>query len=513
MKKQIMNYVRAGYSGIYIVSNEETRIEGEIKAVAQELSHKLFAWSITEGLVDTADGSAHEGQDPQEMLLKVLELPENTMVLLRDFHLFLDSPNPVLVRTLKDVLRAGKTKGKALVVLACRQMLPPELEREFVVVEFALPGRDELGPVLDNIADSAGKAKPKGDKRDHLLDSACGLTSIEAENAFALSLIENGELSPAVVAREKALAVKKNGLLEIQPAGKSLEDIGGLDLLKNWLVQRKDAFGPRAREYGLPSPKGLLIIGIPGTGKSLTAKATANVFQRPLLKLDAGRLFGGLVGQSEGNLRSAIQTAEAIAPSVLWIDEIEKGFNGSKSSGVSDGGTASRVFGAFVSWMQERTAPVFVVATANDVTQLPPEFLRKGRWDEQFFVDLPNTEEREAIWRIQIAKYGRKPDRFDVARLAKETDGLTGSEIEQAFIDALYAAFGTGKEPTDAVVAKVLEDLVPLSKLMSEQIAALRKWAKGRARPATTPEQERTGRKIHQPAPPPPATGLSVGLN
>ena len=172
MKKQIMNYVRAGYSGIYIVSNEETRIEGEIKAVAQELNHKLFAWSITEGLVDTADGSAHEGQDPQEMLLKVLELPENTMVLLRDFHLFLDSPNPVLVRTLKDVLRAGKTKGKALVVLACRQILPPELEREFVLVEFALPGRDELGPVLDNIADSAGKAKPKGDKRDHLLDSA-----------------------------------------------------------------------------------------------------------------------------------------------------------------------------------------------------------------------------------------------------------------------------------------------------------------------------------------------------
>jgi len=170
-----------------------------------------------------------------------------------------------------------------------------------------------------------------------------------------------------------------------------------------------------------------------------------------LLKLDAGRLFGGLVGQSEGNLRSAIQTAEAIAPSVLWIDEIEKGFNGAKSSGVSDGGTASRVFGSFVSWMQKRNAPVFVVATANDVTQLPPEFLRKGRWDEQFFVDLPNADEREAIWRIQIAKYGRKPDRFDVTRLARETEGLTGSEIEQAFIDALYAAFSTGKEPTDAV--------------------------------------------------------------
>ena len=182
-----------------------------------------------------------------------------------------------------------------------------------------------------------------------------------------------------------------------------------------------------------------------------------------------------MVGQSEGNLRSVIQTAEAIAPSVLWIDEIEKGFNGSKSSGASDGGTASRVFGSFVSWMQERTAPVFVVATANDVTQLPPEFLRKGRWDEQFFVDLPNLEEREAIWRIQIAKYGRKPEKFDLGNLAKITDGLTGAEIEQAFIDAMYAAFCVGKEPTDAVIAKVMEDMVPLSKLMSEQIGALRK--------------------------------------
>jgi len=503
MRTQIMNYIRAGYPGIYIVSSEETRIEGEIKSVAQELSYGLFAWSITEGLVDTADGKDQEGQDPQEMLLKVLELPENTIVLLRDFHLFMENPNPVLFRTLKDVLRVGKTKGKTLIVLACRQVLPPELERDFVVVEFALPGRAELGVVLDNIAESARKAKPKGEKREHLLDSACGLTSTEAENAYALSLIESGELCAAVAAREKALAVKKNGLLEIHAMSKSLDDIGGLDMLKGWLRQRKDAFGPKAREYGLPSPKGLLIIGIPGTGKSLTAKATASVFQRPLLKLDAGRLFGGLVGQSEGNLRSAIQTAEAIAPSVLWIDEIEKGFAGSKSSGSSDGGTSSRVFGAFVSWMQERTAPVFVVATANDVTQLPPEFLRKGRWDEQFFVDLPNREEREAIWRIQIAKYGRKPERFDVAQLAKSTDGLTGAEIEQAFVDALYAAFSTGKEPTDAQITKVLEDTVPLSKLMGEQIATLRKWAKGRARPATTPEQERTGRKIQQSAPVP----------
>jgi len=507
MRNQIANYIRAGYPGIYIVSSEEARIEGEIKAVAHDLSHRLFAWSITEGLVDTADSSSQEGQDPQEMLIKVLELPENTTVLLRDFHLFLENSNPVLIRTLKDVLRACKTKGKTLCVVACRQVLPPELEREFVVVEFALPGKNELGAVLDNIADSGRKATPKGEKRDHLLDSACGLTSIEAENAFALSLVEGGDLSAEIVAREKALAVKKNGLLEVHAATRSLDDIGGLDQLKKWLVQRKDAFGPKARDYGLPSPKGLLIIGIPGTGKSLTAKATAGVFQRPLLKLDAGRLFAGLVGQSESNLRSVIQTAEAVSPAVLWIDEIEKGFNGSKSSGASDGGTASRVFGSFVSWMQERTAPVFVVATANDVTQLPPEFLRKGRWDEQFFVDLPNQEEREAIWRIQIAKYGRRPESFDVVKLAKGTEGLTGAEIEQAFIDALYEGFSRDKEPTDLLIGMVLENVVPLSKLMAEQISALRKWAKGRARPATTTEQVSNSRKIQ------PSAGAGGVLN
>ena len=225
--------------------------------------------------------------------------------------------------------------------------------------------------------------------------------------AFALSVVESGGLNATLVAREKAQAVKKNGVLELIAAKETLEDIGGLDQLKDWLLKRKEAFSPRARKYGLPMPKGLLILGIPGTGKSLTAKATAAVLGVPLLKLDAGRIFAGLVGQSESNLRSVIQTAEAIAPVVLWIDELEKGFSGSKSSGATDGGTSSRVFGSLISWLQEKTAPVFVVGTANDVSQLPPEMLRKGRWDELFFVDLPNREEREMIWNIQVAKHGR----------------------------------------------------------------------------------------------------------
>jgi len=468
MKSEITNYIRAGYPGLYLVSCEEARVEAEMKSIAASVKYSLFAWSVTEGLVNTKDGHTKQANDPLQAVEAVGELPENSVVLLKDFHQFVEDGNPVLLRQLKEALRDAKTKGKVLVIIGCRCSLPPELAREFVVVEFALPGKPELGVVLDNIATSAKLQKPEGDARELLLDAACGLTSIEAENAFALSVVESGKLCPQIIAREKASEVKKNGLLEVCSKPASLADIGGLDALKEWLVKRRDAFGQEARAYGLPSPKGLLIVGIPGTGKSLTAKATASVFQRPLLKLDAGRLFAGIVGQSESNLRSVIATAEAIAPCVVWIDELEKGFSGSRSSASTDGGTSARVFGSFLSWLQDRQSPVFVVATANDVTQLPPELLRKGRFDELFFVDLPNQEEREAIWRIQIAKFGRKPDDFDVVQLARATEGLTGSEIEQLFIDALHEAFNGRKEPTDLSVAMLLNDFMPLSKLMSE---------------------------------------------
>ena len=279
---------------------------------------------------------------------------------------------------------------------------------------------------------------------------------------------------------------KKIGLLEIIETKESLNSIGGLDCLKDWLVRRKDAFSQRAISYGLPALKGLLILGLPGTGKSLTANATAAVFNVPLLKLDAGKLYGGLVGQSEANLRSVIQTAEAIAPCCLWIDELEKGFAGSKSSGQTDGGTSARVFGSFLSWMQEKTKPVFVVATANDVSQLPPEMLRKGRFDELFYVDLPDDTERESIWRIVITKHRRDPNDYDLRQLSRITEGLTGAEIEAVYLEAMFAAFERSKEPTDLDIASVLNGFVPLARLMAEQIEGLRKWSCGRARPATS---------------------------
>ena len=497
MGRRIINYIRAGYPGIYLVSPEEQRVEAELKGIAREVGFKLYAWSTTSGLIDTDKGAARQANDPMEALLAIQELPEKTIVVLRDFHLFLNGdPNPVLLRQLKDSLQHAKSRNKPLIILGCRLCLPPELEREVTVVEFSLPGKEELGQVLDGVLESATLASLAEKDRDAALDAATGLTTIEGENAFALSVAEAKAIVPMIIAREKAQAVKKNGLLEIVETKESLASIGGLDVLKDWLLKRRNAFGKKARAYGLPVPKGLLIIGIPGTGKSLTAKATASVFGVPLLRLDAGRIFAGLVGQSEYNLRSVIQTAEAIAPCVLWLDEIEKGMAGSKSSGSTDGGTSARVLGTFLAWMQEKTEPVFVVATANDVSQLPPEMLRAGRWDQLFFVDLPNEKEREAIWNIQIAKHSRDPKDFDTRQLAKATDGLTGSEIEAVFVEALYQAFDDDKEPTDLTIARVLTEFVPLSKTMAEQITGLRNWAKGRARFATTPAAESRLRRL-----------------
>jgi AAA+ superfamily predicted ATPase len=496
MKGKIINYIRAGYPGLYLVSHEEQRVALEMTRIAQELKYNLVFWSVVDGLVDIQKGTNNSANDPLEALIAIKDLKEKTLVLLRDFHLFLADPNPILIRQLKDVLQIAKTRSKTLIILGCRMVLPPELERELTVIDFALPGKEELGAVLGGIIESANIKSMEAETREKVIDAACGLTTIEAENAFALSVVESKGIDPVIVAKEKAQAVKKNGLLELIETNETLDSIGGLDVLKGWLQKRSHAFSQRAIEYGLPTPKGLLILGIAGTGKSLSAKATAKVFGVPLLKLDAGRIFAGLVGQSESNLRAVIQTAEAIAPCCLWIDEVEKGFSGTKSSNATDGGTSARVFGTFLSWMQDKNASVFVVATANDVSQLPPEMLRKGRFDELFFVDLPNEAEREAIWEIQIGKHGRAPGDFDLVALAKATEGLTGSEIENAFIEALYLAFDGEKEPTDLDIARVLTEFVPLSKLMAEQIGGLRNWSKGRARLATSQPSERKLRRI-----------------
>jgi ATP-dependent 26S proteasome regulatory subunit len=499
LSSSILNYVRAGYPGLYLVSAEELRVEAEFKDLLNHLNgYTLHFWSTVDGLVDVKNRTIVGANDPLEVLEAITKLPEKSLILLKDYHLHFAEPNPILLRKFKDTLLHAKVKQKTLVVLGCRLCLPAELDHELTVIELQLPGKAELRAILGGIMDSAGIHSLDVETHEQAVEAAAGLTTIEAENAYSLSYAETKTITPAVIAREKAQAVKKNGLLEIVEVKESLNSIGGLDRLKDWLLRRKDAFSQRAQAYGLPALKGLLIIGLPGTGKSLSAKATAAVFNVPLLKLDAGKLYGGIVGQSEANIRAVINTAEAIAPCCLWIDELEKGFAGSKSSGTTDGGTSARVFGSFLSWMQEKVKPVFVVATANDVSQLPPEMLRKGRFDELFFVDLPNDIEREAIWKIVVERRNRKAVDFDLQQLSRASAGLTGAEIEAVFVESMFSAFERSKEPTDFDIASALNGFVPLSRLMAEQIEGLRRWSINRARPATShlSTSEPTTRKL-----------------
>ena len=499
----LSTYIQAGYPGLAVVTSEETRAEAEIAAVCSALERSLIAWSSTEGLVNMAEQRVTACPDPLDamQLLDGLFAQQEPRVvaLFRDLQLHLDHGDPMLTRRIKVILRVAKANGHTLILLGCRLNLPAEIDQEITRIDFSLPDSNALATVLDGIIASAQLPAMDSAVRESVLANALGLTTTEAENVFALSVVEAKGIDPKIIAREKASTLKRNGLVEIIQTSTSLQDVGGLGNLKDWLRRRARAFGHAAKAYGLPAPKGLLIVGIPGTGKSLTAKATASAFGLPLLRLDMGRVFGGIVGQSEANLRAVIQTAEAIAPCVLWIDEIEKGFAGSESGGASDGGTSSRVFGSFLSWMQEKDKPVFVVATANDVSKLPAPFLRKGRFDEMFFVDLPDASERRQIWEIVISRHGRKADDFDVAALAKTAEQFTGAEIDAVFVDALYDAFlEDGREPSDLDLANAMARMVPIARLMDGQIAALKNWAKGRARTAVADQStaKKTTRRL-----------------
>ena len=484
------------------------RVEAEFRSIVRHLDSikkpgdaefGLYTWSVTMGIVNVTDdppSGIAETEDPIAMLDAFNKLPERSMLLARDFNAFLNDPNPILVRKVKDALSAGKMANRVLVVCGAAIKIPVDLEKEMALIEFKLPSRNQLLVVLEGIANSAGISI--NGNTDPILDAASGCTTSEAEDAFALSVVECGDIKADIVAREKAATVRKNGILEIVDTTLGMEDIGGLEVLKSWLSKRRLAFSKEAKEYGLPVPKGILVTGIPGVGKSLTAKAAAKILGVPLLKLDAGKVFGSLVGSSEANMRTVIQTAEAVAPCVIWCDEIEKAFSGSRSSGSTDGGTSARVFGTFLQWLQDKTAPVFVFATANDISQLPPEFLRKGRFDDLWFADLPDAEERAAIWRLHINKRKRDADKFNLEMLANRTEGFTGAEIEAAVTEALFAAFDDSQaQLTDEHLLDAVRNTVPLSRTMAPQIDALRAWATGRARRASAvKEPQKGGRKL-----------------
>lgn len=338
--------------------------------------------------------------------------------------------------------------------------------------------------------------------RNRMVDAALGMTSMEADLAFCLAAVKDdlGENAPYTVSSEKEQIIKKSGILDYFPKNESLKDVGGMEVLKDWLFKRQKAYEKKARDFGLQEPKGLLLLGVPGCGKSLTAKSIASFWNMPLLRLDIGKVFQGLVGSSEDNIRKAIATAEAVAPCVLWIDEIEKGLSGVQSSGATDGGVTSRIFSTILTWMQEKTSPVFVVATANNINLLPPELLRKGRFDEIFFVDLPNPKERENIFKIHLTKKGQFSNSIPLGILGKKTDGFNGAEIEECIKEAMFAAYVQNPENPKLEAAHIvdaIEKTVPLSTTMKEQINSLRNWAATRAKNASSePNVEEQKKKM-----------------
>lgn len=482
MIPRISNYLRAGYSGLYIVSHEEGRVEEAMSAAVKACNEgrpkgdphnppfKLFIWSLTEGVMDAKTGKKLDAQDEGALgLFDWFEKADDfSVVLCRDFHLGIEDRNPFVWRRLRDLLKIGKSKNKTLAVLGCRLTLPPELEKEVVVLDFSLPDAAALGAVLDRLTEDNAIPAAAIDERGPLLSAASGLTLTEAEQAFALSYVEKRAISKEIVFREKCQAVRKNGLLEVVESKVTLDDIGGLENLKHWLVERRDAFSDEAKAFNLPSPKGALFVGQPGTGKSLTAKACHSVFGVPLLRLDAGKLFGSLVGQSEGNWRAVHATAKAMAPCILWIDEVDGAMSGGANSGQTDGGTTARVIKSILQDMQDNSEGIFYALTANDVDNLPAPLLR--RMDEVWNVELPTVGEREIIWRIQIAKHKRKPETFDCAALALKTEGYSGAEIEKLVTQMLYRAFPERREPTTADGLALIETFSPLSKTMAADI-------------------------------------------
>ena len=487
--REIEVLLRAKYPILYVVSWEERRVEDALAAVCKGLNRTLHTWTLTQGMRPPVGKGGKPLTTPElEALAQIHEAPEYTVFLLKDFHPYMRDFR--VIRLLRDLAIKMRTKAQAIVLMGPVLQLPADLEKEVTVVEFPLPDEGEIESTLEQVIKAVANTKgietemAPGD-RERLVKSAQGLTMDEIESVFARSLVEKKRFDVDAVLKEKRQIIRKSGLLEYYAPDSRIRDVGGMELLKAWLDQRTASFSDAARDFGIPAPKGILLLGVQGCGKSLIAKAVAAHWNLPLLKLDVGRIFGSLVGQSEENIRKAIAVAESVAPCVLWADELEKGFAGVGGSGVSDGGTTARVFATFLTWMSEKTAPVFMIATANDVTSLPPEMLRKGRFDEIFFVDLPDKAEREEIFAIHLRKRNRPVEAFDLPSLAERTHGFSGAEIEQVVVGALYIAFDADRELLQADIEEEARNVVPLSVMMKEEINELRGWAALRTRPAS----------------------------
>lgn len=501
--------LRARNPLLWIVTREEARVEGFLAEAAASAGYTPRVWDCAQGVADIqGNKDSTVGDAGPDTALGAIRTKaeqksgsERGVWIMRDLSPWITGPaGMTTLRQLRNLARllpgVPRDRAQAIVVLATDANIPAELSGHATVIEWALPDRSEIAAALDAAINSLPEtdkegaplraaAAPNG-TRDAAIDSAVGLTIEEASACFARSLVQLKKIDPKLVAGEKKRIIARERVLEwYDPIPGGLEAVGGLENLKSWLVTRSSAYSVKAREYGLPAPKGIFVVGVSGCGKSLLAKSAATSWGVPLLKLDLNALKGKFVGESEANIRKAFRVIEAIGRCVLWIDEIEKSLQGA-TAGSADGGVSADALGTFLTWMQERRGEAFVIATANDVSTLPPELLRKGRFDELWFVDTPNAEEREAVLKAALREHNRGDVKINYAKVAAKCDGFTGSEIAAIVPDALFTAFNDkAREITAADLIEAAGSVTPLTETAKEKIDALRKWAKGKARPAT----------------------------
>jgi SpoVK/Ycf46/Vps4 family AAA+-type ATPase len=518
--------IRSKRNIIYLVTQEENRVMSALESICSKAETKwdIIKWDIVSGLHSSDPEFLPKKQSETELdQLEVLEWFEKLLVpkdkfcilILKDYNKFFGTSSyrgqaeNRTIRYIKNLSSKLNSHNKAIIIISNSFEVPNDLDKSLAILDWPFPEKSEIKEKISDLLSKASKRKELADRFqtkysedeiEHIIQSFQGLTLTECEQTCAYCMIKHSKLQPEIISNHKKDIIRKSGLLDWVDSDIDMNEIGGLEGLKNWLEKRKDAFSEEAAIYGLPAnPKGILLVGIQGAGKSLFAKGISSFWNFPLLKLDMGKIFSGLVGSSEQNMRQVFKVAESVAPCILWCDEIDKGMSGSKSSSSSDGGTTSRVLGSWLTWMQDRKAPVFVVATANDVSNLPPELLRKGRFDEIFFVDLPKENERKKIFEIHLKKRKRNPNHFDLAALVDASDYYTGAEIESSIEAAMYEAFSDNRR--DIITEDVLLSLhntVPISKLMKEEISALREWASERARNASKSDRIIVRNKVEE---------------
>jgi SpoVK/Ycf46/Vps4 family AAA+-type ATPase len=472
-------FLKARYPILYINTIEEDRVEYIIrKNVKMNLNRSIYSWDFVDGYTNNPNNQGFGKRNPLQALELVERLNAETpaLFLLKDFNRFLTDLS--ISRKLRNISRILKLQPKTIIIIGSDLNIPKELQELITVLEFQLPLEEEISQELNRLIDSLNiKIEPE---LFESLTRACQGLSLERIRRVLAKIIATyktiDENSISVLLSEKKQIISQTEILEYCSVNEKISNLGGLNNLKDWLNKRKTAFSIQASNYGLPTPRGLLLIGIQGTGKSLTAKAIANDWQLPLLKLDVGKLFGGIVGESESRLRQMINVAETISPCILWIDEIDKAFTNTESKG--DSGTSNRVLATFISWLSEKTKPVFVISTANNIELLPLEIIRKGRFDEIFFLDLPRKEEREEIFKIHLQEFRPATWKsFDYAKLAQLSDSFSGAEIRQSIIEGMYLAFYEKREVTTDDICLALKELIPLANLESNQMMALQNWA------------------------------------